>query len=272
MKKFICLLVVIVMVTGCKSPKKVQTVNISERKQHNEFFDAMNEQAFRFSTLTARLNVDLDIPGKELSSRVDLKMIKDSALQLSVVPVLGIEIFRIELTKDSIKIVDRLNKRYMADNYEKMRSETPVAFNFYNLQALFTNRIFIPGEQYIHPTQYQRFTLNQEGAKAEVKITDNLDIQYSFQLDGEEKLLTTYITDAGVNHALIWKYSDFRIVSQQPFPLLMETSLSSNGEYKGGLKIYYSRMQVDEPVRMDFAIPDKYRRVSFNDIIRSLTN
>ena len=35
-----------------------------------------------------------------------MKMVKDSAFQLSVQPFLGIEIFRIELSRDTIKVVD----------------------------------------------------------------------------------------------------------------------------------------------------------------------
>ena len=59
--------------TGCKSTKKVGTVEAGGAKTHNEFFTLMQEQAFRYETLTARLNVDLNLPGNNMSSRVDLK-------------------------------------------------------------------------------------------------------------------------------------------------------------------------------------------------------
>ena len=109
------------MLTGCKSSKKVGTVESASVKAHNEFFQSVEDQSFQFRTLTARLNVDLDIPGKQMSSRVDMKMVKDSAFQLSVQPFLGIEIFRIELSRDTIKVVDRMNKRYMIENYSNCK-------------------------------------------------------------------------------------------------------------------------------------------------------
>ena len=68
------------MLTGCKSSKKVGTVESASVKAHNEFFQSVEDQSFQFRTLTARLNVDLDIPGKQMSSRVDMKMVKDSAV------------------------------------------------------------------------------------------------------------------------------------------------------------------------------------------------
>ena len=198
------------MLTGCKSSKKVGTVESASVKAHNEFFQSVEDQSFQFRTLTARLNVDLDIPGKQMSSRVDMKMVKDSAFQLSVQPFLGIEIFRIELSRDTIKVVDRMNKRYMIENYSNLQGQTPIEFNFYNLQALFTNHLFIPGEQGVSRKHYNRFKLNQEGPVAEIKTKDAMGLFYTFKADGEEKLLSTYVADPSDRYALQWLYEDFR--------------------------------------------------------------
>ena len=258
--------------TGCKSPEKVGTVNITDAKAHEEFFESMQEQAFKFNTLSARLNVDLKIPGKEISSRVDLKMIKDSIFQLSVQPFLGIEVFKVEISLDSIKIIDRLNKRYVVENYAELKGQTPVEFNFYNLQALFINHIFLPGEKIVSPKQYHRFLLKQEGATAEIRAKDSMGLLYTFMADGEEKLLSTYISEASNKHALQWVYEDFRLIEKQPFPMLMDVQYFKNGSSEGGLKIYFNRIQTDIPVNMDFSIPNKYKAVIFADIIKSLSS
>ena len=151
--------------------------------------------------MTARLNAELKTAKNNMSSRVDLKMVRDSAFQLSVQPFLGIEVFRAEFTVDSIKVVDRMNKRYVAERYADLKGQTPIEFNFYNLQALFTNHIFLPGKQEIDPKQYKRFKLNQEGSTAEIKVKDTMGLLYTFFADGEEKLLSTYITDPSEQYA-----------------------------------------------------------------------
>ena len=56
--------------TGCKSTKKVGTVEAGGAKTHNEFFVLMQEQAFKYETLTARLNVDLNLPGNNISGGI----------------------------------------------------------------------------------------------------------------------------------------------------------------------------------------------------------
>ena len=49
----------IVFLSGCKSSKKIGTVVSGGAKAHNEFFELMEEHAFQFNTLTARLNAEL---------------------------------------------------------------------------------------------------------------------------------------------------------------------------------------------------------------------
>ena len=242
------------MLTGCKSSKKVGTVESASVKAHNEFFQSVEDQSFQFRTLTARLNVDLD------------------AFQLSVQPFLGIEIFRIELSRDTIKVVDRMNKRYMIENYSNLQGQTPIEFNFYNLQALFTNHLFIPGEQGVSRKHYNRFKLNQEGPVAEIKTKDAMGLFYTFKADGEEKLLSTYVADPSDRYALQWLYEDFRLVDRQPFPMLMDVQVLKNGNPEGGVKIHYSRIQLDEPLKLDFSVPTKYKRITFAQVLKTITN
>ena len=227
------------MLTGCKSSKKVGTVESASVKAHNEFFQSVEDQSFQFRTLTARLNVDLDIPGKQMSS---------------------------------IKVVDRMNKRYMIENYSNLQGQTPIEFNFYNLQALFTNHLFIPGEQGVSRKHYNRFKLNQEGPVAEIKTKDAMGLFYTFKADGEEKLLSTYVADPSDRYALQWLYEDFRLVDRQPFPMLMDVQVLKNGNPEGGVKIHYSRIQLDEPLKLDFSVPSKYKRITFAQVLKTITN
>lgn len=272
MRKIPFILIIILFLSGCKSSKKIATVVSGGAKAHNEFFESMEEHAFRFNTLTARLNAELKGGKNNMSSRVDLKMVRDSAFLLSVQPFLGIEVFRAEFTVDSIKVIDRMNKRYVAERYADLKGQTPIEFNFYNLQALLTNRIFLPGHKEIEPKQFKRFKLDQEGDKAEIKVKDTIGLLYTFFADGEEKLLSTYITEPSGKYALHWDYSDFRLTEGQPFPQLMDVQVLSNGSLEGGISFRFSRIQTDVPVHLDLSIPAKYKRITFAQIIKAIAN
>ncbi len=255
---------------GCKTAEKVGTVEAGAPKEHVEFFDSMQKQAFQYKTFSARTNVDIELPGNSLSSRVDIRMVRDSAFQLSIQPFMGIEVFRLEFNIDTVKVIDRLNKRYVIESYDALKGKTPITFNFYNLQSLFSNRIFIPGEQDIPKRLYNRFTLKQEGAQAEAQIRDAMNMLYIFMADGEEKLLSTYITDKSEEYALQWTYSDFRLVDNQPFPMFMDIQVMNEGEKKGGAKIHFSKIDNNVTLNINNPMPDKYKKVTFAELIKGL--
>lgn len=261
------------VLAGCKSPKKVGTViRGSGAGMQSELFEAMEEQAFRFKTMTARINVELKGTASDISSRAELKMIKDSAFQLSFQPFLGIEMFRAEFTTDSVKVIDRMNKLYVAERYEAMKGQMPLDLNFYNLQALFTNRIFLPGQQAVGKEQFKRFKLIQEGATAELRVKDSFGLLYSFFADGEEKLLSTHITDSSERYVLKWDYADFRVTCGQVFPQLMNIDLLSDEVSQGTVAMRFSRVQTDIPLVLEFSIPAKYKRITLAQILKSISN
>jgi uncharacterized protein YcfL len=264
------ILLLFLLLAGCKSARQVTTVDIGSAKETNVFFDSMNEQAFTFQTLSARTSMEIQTSKNELSSRVDIKIVKDSAIQLSAQPLLGIEAFRLELSVDSIKVIDRLNKQYVLESYAGLKGRIPVDFNFFNLQALFTNRLFVPGEKEITPRQYRRFKLRQDGVVAEAQIQD-AKLLYTFRADGEEKLLSTRITDVSEAYTLQCLYTDFRLTEGRPFPMLMDMSLLIDREEVMRIKTHFSRIQKDVPLNIDFSIPEKYKRVTFQDMIKRIS-
>lgn len=264
-------MLLLLILGGCKSSKQVGTVAPGVAKAKQVFLQAMEEQALHYQTLTARLGVEINLPNLQVNStRVDLKMIKDSAFQLSVQPLLGIELFRIEVSRDSIKVLDRMNKRYLAENYETLRAQTPITFNFYNLQALFTNRLFLPGEQTVSESQYDRFRFDQSGTTVLIQAKDPMGLRYTFEADGEEKLLATEMTDAKGQYRLRWGYADFRVVEKQLFPQRMTVEAFKEENAEGNVQWGVTRMRLDEPVKLDFVIPAKYTRITFEQLVRTL--
>lgn len=254
------------VLSGCKSSEKVGTVASKGAKAHAAFFDAMQEKAFQFETLNARMNAEILLSGQPMHSRVDMKMIKDSILSLSVLPALGIEIFRVVIDRDSVKIIDRMNRRYLAESHTRMKEQTPISFNYNNLQSLFINHLFFPGEEQVTSALYPRFLLNQAGSAAEIQARDKSGLTYTFQADGEEKLLSTSIADSSESYALQWLYSDFRIIESQPFPMRMDVNLFQKGKSKGGITLGFSRVETNTPVTIEANIPTKYKRVTFTEI------
>jgi hypothetical protein len=253
---------------GCKTSRQVSTMELKGAKETNVFFDSMQKQAFHYETLSARAHIDIHLQGNELSSRIDIKIVKDSILQLSAQPLPGVEVFRLEFGLDSVRVIDRLNKRYVRESYTGMKGETRIDFNFFNLQALFTNRIFLPGEQDVTPSLYARFRLSQDQSVAEAQVTDTRKLLYTFRADGEEKLLSTRIAAPDEAYALQWNYSDFKLEGGQAFPMQMDAQVWNKGSQAGSIHLSFSRIQRNIPLNISFSVPNNYKRITFVEIIK----
>lgn len=256
--------------SGCRSSKGVGGEGSKQFKEQKEILTAVQEQSVDFRTMSARLRADVIMPDKEVSSRVDLKMIKDSLIQLSVQPFLGIEVFRLELTTDSIRLIDRMGRRYLAENYSAMKKQWTVDFDFYNLQALFINSIFVPGEKSFGPKQYNCFLMKKNTQTVEFMAEDRADIRYCFNVDKENKLLSSRISDASDKFVLTWDYSDFQVQGNKLFPMNGNVGVVVDGRNVGGLSLSYSRIQIDKDLKINTSVPSKYERVTAEQLLKML--
>jgi hypothetical protein len=268
--KTICGVLVLCLFAACKSTAGTTSSGAGITKTEETFFASVLDHTFRFETLSARLKFEFKSSEKELSSRAQLKMIYNDRIQLSLQPLLGIEMFRIELTTDSVKILDRMNKCFMTESYENIKGKSTVDFNFNNLQALFTNNLFIPGESNLSAKQFRRFRITEDNHSVNLKIKDETGLLYTFTAGEDERLHATSIHDKSDKYTLTWDYSDFQAVDRQRFPFKMEAALTSGDKKQGIVTLTFSPPEINSPLKTDFNIPAGYKQVTFSQILKLL--
>ena len=73
----------LLVLAGCKTSRTERPIAIEGYKTAEEFIADVEQGSLEFKTLAAKVNIELHLPGKNISSRVDMKMIRDSVFQLS---------------------------------------------------------------------------------------------------------------------------------------------------------------------------------------------
>ena len=267
----ICVLIISIL-TGCRSSKEMTaSEEVFILKTERDFYAAFREHSFRYQTFSARVQFEFMLAsGKETSSQAQLTILKNNRMQISVRPLLGIEAFRMELTPDSMKVVDRLNRRFLMVSIDEMMGSTVIDFNFYNLQALFTNQLFLPGETNFSDNQFNRFRWKQTGAGYLLQTEDRTGLHYAFIADRNEKLFSAEIRDELSNYTLYCNYDNFRSVDHQLFPMNIHFRLHTGNNVQSALSLGFSRVEVDTPLEMNFPIPANYRQVSLQEILNSV--
>src|SRR4029453_6343563 len=110
-----------VLFFSCKTSKKTTTSAPPPPAVEMSFqqaLDSMLHYAPSFSAMTAKGDIEFNSADNSTSLSFHMRMKRDSAIWLSVSPLLGIEAVRILLTRDSVKALDKLNNIYYSDGYD----------------------------------------------------------------------------------------------------------------------------------------------------------
>ena len=100
----IAILILLLCLTGCKSKEAAGSRTPAGGKNETERFHELLETYSTWETFTAKASAS--VSGAGLRSSIEVRMIRGKAVQVSIRPLLGIEIGRLLMTTDSIYIYD----------------------------------------------------------------------------------------------------------------------------------------------------------------------
>ncbi|MCW3073225.1 MAG: hypothetical protein JWP69_294 [Flaviaesturariibacter sp.] len=172
MRGFIWMIVVAALVSSCRSTRKIgtaiakrDTVQSSATVRDgradsiafiNSTLQKLNANYINFNTFSAKVNVDYrDATNKSYDVNAVLRMYKDSAIWISANALLGIEAIRALITKDSVKILDKLNKTYTARSVDYLQEVTALPMDLKTIQEL-----LIGNPVYLDSTNVVSYTRN----------------------------------------------------------------------------------------------------------------
>lgn len=151
---------------------------------------------------TFKASGTVTIGGKSpFSSAMQITMVRGKSVNVSIRPLLGIEMGRIYITGDSIVVVNKVEKYYIAENLTLIAGGIPMNIN--DMQNLLLSRMFELGNGTIttNPATLKSIT---EGANNRVNVTlqpKGMDFAYTFALnsEGEVRGLSLEAGDSPVN-------------------------------------------------------------------------
>lgn len=223
-----------------------------------------------FKTLQSKVHITLESGKKPLGVNGTVKLIRNERLQISIQPLLGIEMFRAEFTNDSIIMVDRLNKRYLAESIVEYREKLPVDVRFETVQALFLNYMFVPGREDLTDRDFRLFNWRTENDGLLIgRLKDQDLFNLHFFLNPQDQLSQTRITNPKGTHTVVWEYADFGMLDSGRFPKRSNIEYSS-GKTKVKAELVYSKTEINKTLNMQFSIPSSYTRMEWKDLLKGL--
>jgi hypothetical protein len=107
-------------------------------------YENTQKNKINYITFAAKVNVDYQgTDGKKYDVNANLRMYKDSVIWISITAILGIEGLRAYITKDSVKILNKQDKIYMARSVAYLQEVTALPLDLHTLQdILIGNPVF----------------------------------------------------------------------------------------------------------------------------------
>ncbi|MBQ0114356.1 MAG: DUF4292 domain-containing protein [Bacteroidales bacterium] len=203
--------------------------------------------------------------GKSFSSSVIVRMERDKSIFISLRPVLGIEVGRLVITGDSIIVIDKLHKRYVAAAISTLTGNLPATIS--NVQDLYLGRAFVLGKGTLDKANAKNATVtsNSNGYNITPEIQAK-GITYSFDFDKNGCIESLNITTASKSDQTYKVEYD----NIQPTTAgMVAHSIGINGTAKGtelNFELSYRDITWNKDIKIDTAIPSNYKKIELKSL------
>jgi hypothetical protein len=259
------------VLVSCKSHKKIATDAKLEVKK-GDLISSVKDNAQTGKFITSKVKFSIEVGVQKLTLTGNLKMKRDECIRLQLMAFGFVEAGRIELTPDYVLIMDRINKQYMKASYGSVDFLRNSGLNFYTMQALFWNELFVPGQSKVTDNLLNRMDADLSGEDAIISLNDG-KMQYRWLATKDKATIRManiiYSDQFNGNTQLNWDYVHFTTLENgnKQFPDEMNVMLTTKDkEIKLGMKLNYVKHESEWETRTE--VSNKYREVTIDEILK----
>lgn len=223
-----------------------------------------------WQTMQTGGNIKLNA-GSSFSSSIQVRMVRDKAIFISLRPMLGIEVGKLIITADSLYAVDKIHKRYVAEKVSILTSGVPVTVS--DVQDMFLGRPFIIGQGTLNEQLKPEMTADTEGSHIVLTpIEKYKGYGYAFTFDNSLRIKELNIIPEGSSTAAYQvKYSDAH--STKAGNIAHAINIDATVEKKkAAFSLNYKDIEWNGKVNIDFGIPNNYQRMNAKDLFSLFSN
>lgn len=266
---FACILIItgLVIMESCRSTKKIQTViakkdssavvitsnsHIDSLVYMRDLYNKVQRNHIDFNTFSAKIKVNFEgSDGKKSDFNAFVRLKKDSLLWVSINAALGIEAFRVLITPDSVKVLNKLDRIVQLRSVTYLREVTKIPLTFKDLQNLIIgNPLYLDSNIISYHQDVQTISLITVGQLFKHLLTvNNTDYRLDHsKLDDVDELR---------NRTADIRYSKYENKNSLRFSTLRKITVSE--KTKLDLELDFKQFDFNEDLYFPFSIPKNYK-------------
>lgn len=254
MKKISFFILSALLLVGCATTKQTEQVQVQKARRiqavpvQNTLEQVISAQPVFTSMQSQKAKFKIEYQQFTYSVNGAISMIRDSAIIFSLQPLLGIELYRLEIMPQHITLIDKINRKYMRMNYEQVKEQSGINLSFPEIQAIAMTQIFMIGiEQEILKEMNPQIN---EDTEHNIIVLFDPKIDYRFVADNQSKQLKQ--TDITLNDGTFSStiaYRNHSMISDVLYPGEMQLSFLS-GKQSGSCTISFQQLSFNNKVNV----------------------
>lgn len=260
---------VLLFAGSCKTAKKIQasvekkdttSVHISNPYEDDSLLLIKNmvadihKKQIDFTTFSAKIKVEYeDTKGKQPNITAYVRIIKDSLIWISgYATVFNIEAFRVLINKDSVFVLDKINKEVKMRSMDFLQEVTEIPFDLKTLQNLFVgNPVFFADSVVSYKETESKLLLATIGKYFKHLLTIN---------KGDRLLVHSKLDDVNVtrNRTADITYGEYETNNGLLFSTYRAITVSEKNRLD--IKLNYKQYEFNKDLSISFIIPANYKR------------
>ncbi|MBR4389860.1 MAG: DUF4292 domain-containing protein [Prevotella sp.] len=278
------ILAMALMVSSCGSKKALTTTTttsptsptVSTAGTSNiDYMRSVADNAVYSNDIVAKIKFSVKTSDRDVSLDGQLHMRKNDVIRLQLAPLGLFEVARIEFTQDQVLFMDRVHKEYIQGSYSDLAFLQRNGIDFYTLQALFWNQLFLPGVTKIGEEELARFEV--DGGKVSLQ-RDKMKFDWTTSTEKATRgritqACATYTDSRNGASTLSWNYDAFKAMGSKFFPTKhhVEVRAQTDGRVKVTvMDLRLDKLSNDSDWETRTKVSSKYKRMDAESVLRKI--
>tara|TARA_B110000444_G_C18752667_1_gene553549 strand:- start:48 stop:770 length:723 start_codon:yes stop_codon:yes gene_type:complete len=236
MNKIYTLLIISLLFHSCGLKKVDKVVFLVPPQNDKELIARVNAKNNYPEWLYLKGKINLKNKDQNVTFNVSVKNRKDSIIWLNISAPFGIEVFRAQLTPDSIYFINRTNKTWFIKSSSRIKDYFKTEIYFDEVQEMITANTRVLKQKYSF-SKDENYTLNSQ--------------YFNYTISTFYRILNASLVED--ENKIDYSFSDF---NENNFPKEFSLKIKSKESFEATLN--YSKIEFNSKQIFPFIIPDSY--------------
>ncbi len=242
-------------ITPIENPKKVS--------KGGKILDTIADNYLDYETLFIKYNAKYKSDNQNISFGGTIRIVKDSAMLITLSPGFGIELGRLLITNDSVKFYNSFQNTYLAEDKTFFETNYGLSMELSTVEAMLTNKVFtypttnkISDYQFIEDSTDYKYSFVQKNPRNEAVTA----LKHETIIDKKDYNIKSQLVEDNINlRYLDINYTDFLFIKNTFFPEKFIIKIEEKQNHE--LNFDYKKISVNKEFKVRLKIPKNAKQI-----------